>query len=649
MSDTGHDIANVKVFPPEKSRGGHNVPAILVVEDDEALNMLIRKKLGDLGFKTDGVLNGQSAIERIDRDQDILLLLDYMLPDMKGEKVILDSVMKMYSFPFIVMTGYGDEKIAVEMMKLGARDYLVKDVSFLELLPEVVGKTMKEISRERKMEEIESELAKNKIKFELLFNHGPDMFFSVHPERGIILECNKAAFENLGYRKNELVGRKILNIYHPDSRNAAREYFREFQQTGSIKGEELVVKRKDGSRIMVELKAEAGRDPEGKIIYSMSSLRDITQRKKAEEEIKKGKDWSESIINLAPNMVLGLDENHRIVIFNKFAEKLTGYTVDEVIGKDWIKLFIPVESKKEILDVFDQLVKGNIQIQYWENQILTRDGEPRLIAWHNRVITGYNRFGMVLSIGSDITEKRKAEDEIVKLNAELEKKVEERTRELSLANEELESFSYSVSHDLRAPLTRMDGFSKALLDNYSDKLDEKAKHYLDRIRISCVNMAGLIDDLLQLSKISRKEFIPGLTDISEIASGILVQLRESEPHRTVITQIEDRIVVRGDPGLLKIMLENLLSNAWKFTRLKPEGLIQIGRQDESIYIQDNGAGIDMKYADQLFKPFKRLHSDENFEGSGIGLTTVKRIVDRHNGKIWVESKPGKGTTFFFRI
>jgi len=225
--------------------------------------------------------------------------------------------------------------------------------------------------------------------------------------------------------------------------------------------------------------------------------------------------------------------------------------------------------------------------------------------------------------------------------------------ELAAANKELEAFSYSVSHDLRAPLRSIDGFSQALLEDYHDKLDEEGIDYLRRVRNETQRMGQLIDDFLQLSRLTRVELNFEKVDLSSMAHDILIQHQRDNPSRKVKNIVEDNLSVKGDEKLLKIMFENMLGNAWKFTSKKSKATIEFGQvknKDEKVFfIRDNGAGFDNNYADKLFIPFQRLHSDEEFDGTGIGLGIVQRIINRHGGRIWVESEVGKGATFYFTL
>ncbi|HET7175845.1 MAG TPA: ATP-binding protein [Gammaproteobacteria bacterium] len=253
----------------------------------------------------------------------------------------------------------------------------------------------------------------------------------------------------------------------------------------------------------------------------------------------------------------------------------------------------------------------------------------------------------------EVTERKNAEDEILRLNRELEARVEERTNKLQEINDELEAFSYSVSHDLRAPLRAVDGFSQALLTEYSERMDEKMRHYLHRIQNGTARMGQLIEDLLNLSRISRLQMQIREVDLSALVHQIVQDLQQRDPERKVSVSIWDDISVQADPRLLRVALENLLGNAWKFTGKTEQARIELGMLQEgekrTIFVRDNGAGFDMAYADKLFGAFQRLHGMHEFPGTGIGLATVQRIVNRHGGRIWCQAAPGKGATFFFTL
>jgi signal transduction histidine kinase len=260
---------------------------------------------------------------------------------------------------------------------------------------------------------------------------------------------------------------------------------------------------------------------------------------------------------------------------------------------------------------------------------------------------------LVTTFNQMLDEIQKQNRELEQARSDLEQRVDARTRELATANKELEAFSYSVSHDLRAPLRAIDGFSKVLLVNYAASLDERGRHFLDRVRAGTRRMSELIDDLLGLARVGRKDLVRREVDVSALAGRVAAELARRDAHRAVRVEITGGLCAHADPQLLAIVLENLMGNAWKFTGKVPAPCIEVSQDGNgargAFYVRDNGAGFDMAYADKLFGAFQRLHLDSDFEGTGIGLVTVQRIVTRHGGQVWAEGAVGKGATFYFTL
>jgi PAS domain S-box-containing protein len=338
-------------------------------------------------------------------------------------------------------------------------------------------------------------------------------------------------------------------------------------------------------------------------------------------------------------------------------QELTGYSAAEISPAMWSTLLRDRIFRGEAAGLDpEQAVRmarsGELGVWSCDYLVRTRDGRLRWVADTAVEIPGENgRPTGSVGILQDITERVRSEEEIRELNAALETRVRERTAELEAANRELEAFAYSVSHDLRAPLRAIDGYSRMLIEDYADRLDGDGQTFIHNVRQATQNMAYLIEDLLQLSRVARAEIKRSHVDLSALGRAILAEHARQQPDRNVTVEVLPGMAVHGDPNLLRVAMENLLDNAWKFTARNPAARIVAGfvQQDgERIYyVQDNGAGFDMRYAHKLFHPFQRLHDVTDFQGTGVGLATVERIIRRHGGRIWAEAAVGQGAAFYF--
>ena len=343
----------------------------------------------------------------------------------------------------------------------------------------------------------------------------------------------------------------------------------------------------------------------------------------------------------------------RTVFVNDAFERQTGYSRAEALGHTPQLLWGPNTQRSELDRIRAAMAK-------WEKVraeivIYTKDGRERWLETDIAPIADKSgKFTHWVAVERDITERRQQQQEILSLNTELEARVLLRTFELEMANRELESFAYSVSHDLRSPLSTIHAFSQLVVKIDGDQVSEKGKHYLKRIGVGVKYMGDLIEGLLTLSQVTRKQIESEPVDLSQIARRIGNDHREREPGRQAEFHIQDGLSAQGDARLLSLLLQNLLGNAWKFTSREPLARIEVGIEqgfdgNTVFFVRDNGAGFDMAFAPKLFGTFERLHSPEEFSGTGIGLATVKRVIDRHAGRVWAESLPNQGASFFFTL
>ncbi|HSQ78662.1 MAG TPA: GAF domain-containing protein, partial [Nitrospirota bacterium] len=398
----------------------------------------------------------------------------------------------------------------------------------------------------------------------------------------------------------------------------------------------------------------------------MDSVWKIVERKKAEEKLKLANAYNRSLLEASLDPLVTIDAGGKITDVNLATEKVTGRSRAELIGTDFSDYFTePAKAKAGYQQVFEEGF-----VMDYALEIRRGDGHVTPVLYNAAV---YNDdAGNVLGVfaaARDITDRKRAEDELLKLNRELEARVIERTALLEAANKELEAFAYSVSHDLRTPLRGIDGFSLALLEDYADKIDESGKDYLQRVRGGALKMGQLIDALLNLSRLTRGELKRVTVDLSLLAQNAAEELRKLEPDRRVEFIIANGVTVKGDTIMLRAVLDNLFANAWKFTGKRDKARIEFGafecgvrnaefgmktqepcEQGKTVYfVRDNGSGFDMTYAHKLFTAFQRLHGTTEFPGLGIGLATVQRIIHRHGGRVWAEGELEKGATFFFTL
>ncbi|RFC34054.1 MAG: PAS domain S-box-containing protein [Candidatus Nitrotoga sp. SPKER] len=416
------------------------------------------------------------------------------------------------------------------------------------------------------------------------------------------------------------------------------------------------VKRPSGcSRRWIAARGEAIRDADGNIVSMQGTVQDISERKRVEQALRESEEQLAVIISSTMDAVISVDEQQQIRIFNPAAVKMFGLSAAEAINQP-LSRFIPERFRcahKEHIRNFTHTGKTARHMgRLGEVNGMRANGEefPIEASISQSVTAGGKLFTAILR---DITERKQVEDEVRRLNLDLEQRVGERTAELTAANKELDSFAYAVAHDLRAPLRAMNGFSQALREDYGGQLQGEALIFLDQIGFASRKMNDLIDGLLTLSRSTRGGLQYEMVDISALSKRFLIELAQSDPERQVTVEVESGLQARGDVRMIEVIMRNLLGNAWKYTAHAAEPSIRVYAEERDnarlFCVADNGAGFDMAHANRLFKPFQRLHRQDEFPGIGIGLATVQRIVNRHAGTIEARGEPDKGAIFCFTL
>jgi PAS domain S-box-containing protein len=469
---------------------------------------------------------------------------------------------------------------------------------------------------------------------------------------GTITDVNAATGAATGYRRDELLGTEFSGYFTEPSQ--ARAVYEQVFRDGSARDHLLELRHRDGHTTPVLYNASVYRDPSGEVLGVSAAARDITQINRTEAALRVSEERLRALFDNAPIGIEDMALNGELVRVNPRFCEITGYTADELRRLRIQDITHPDDLDADLANL-ERLRSGEIDTFSMEKRDLRKDGG---VVWieASRALVRDPDGNPLLFVGAvrDITAQRQAEAEVRTLNADLEVRVERRTADLAQANKDLEAFGYSVSHDLRAPLRALSGYAEALLEEYGDGLGETGRGYAERIQAASERMATLIDDLLQLAQVSRSQMHLGPVDLSAEAAAVAGELQSVEPRRRIRITIQDGVQVTADRGLIRTVVQNLFENAWKFTARQEDATIEFGSMpadDAGIccFVRDNGAGFDQAYAAKLFQPFQRLHADTDFAGTGIGLASVQRIIERHGGRIWAQGAVDAGATFYFTL
>lgn len=488
----------------------------------------------------------------------------------------------------------------------------------------------------------EAQLHQNEERFRLMIGAIRDYaIFLLDPE-GNVANWNEGARRIKGYADAEIIGQHFSKFYPPEAVEAGLQgrLLTEAAEKGYFEDTGWRV-RKDGSRFWAHVVATAVRNPEGKLLGFVSVTQDLTERKRA-EEVQEERD---RYFELSRDMICVLGFDGYLKTANPAWKWALGFSYEELLGRPFIELVHP-DDRKATLAENEKLMNGGETI-YFENRYFCKDGSWRWFAWSARAAIPQK---VIYGTARDITDRKQALEKIEQLNTDLQRY----TRQLEESNKELEAFSYSVSHDLRAPLRHIDGFVKMLAKQSEGKLDDRGRRYLDIIADSARKMGALIDDLLVFSRMNRTELRRSKVSTDSLVHQAVDELQNEVSERDIHWHIDALPEVEADPAMLQQVWVNLISNAVKYTRPRKPAEIEIGCAESGngeyvFFVHDNGVGFDMQYAHKLFGVFQRLHREEEFEGTGIGLANVSRIVHRHGGRVWAEGKPDAGATFYFSL
>jgi PAS domain S-box-containing protein len=626
---------------------------VLIVEDSEADVVLLLHALRRGGYEAaydvvETPAAMRAALARQDWD---VITSDHAMPHFSAPAALALAKEVCPDVPFIIVSGEIDLNLAVSLMREGAQDYIQKG-ELARLVP-AIARELRDVEGRRARQRVEAALREHEARFQLLVEGVKDQAIFMLDPAGYIVSWNAGAECMQGYEPDEIIGQHFSRVYRPEDRAQQRpEHELEVAMAeGQVEAEGWRV-GKDGSPFWAHVVITALRDEAGQVRGFVKVTRDVTERQRVEERLRASETRYRRLFEAARDGILIVDAvTHKITDVNPFMVELLGYARDEFLGKELWEIGLLTDTAAS-QDAF-RVLQATGYIRYEDLPLQTKAGARRDVEFVSNVYLENGHQVIQCNI-RDITVRMQAEAEIHRLNADLEQRVRDRTVQLDALNHDLEMFNASVSHDLHAPLRRIDSFVDALRDDYAELLDADGLQLIRHIGGSTQRMHTLIDALLALSQVSRHALECQPVDLSTLAHEIAIELHRRQPTRQVDWVIADGLSTHGDARLLRIVLDNLLSNAWKFTSATAQARIEFGEQTApdgtSVwFVRDNGAGFDMVLVDKLFGAFQRLHRDTEFPGTGIGLATVQRIIHRHGGRVWAEGAVDQGATLYFTL
>lgn len=605
---------------------------ILIVDDKINNLFALEQMLIKPGRNFISSTNGKEALKTVLNKDIDLIILDVQMPEMDGFEVaqILKSNKRTKDIPIIFASAEKKEHQSVmKGFEEGAIDYLYKPLN-KEITEAKVSVLLKLHLQRKKL--IENNIALEK--FALLINKSADVICILNPETLKFEEVNEAVNTLLGYSLQEVKGTSLLFYLPEEYRQKVQRLSR--QTAESICFETPIYNKKRGIKwFQWNIVNKNG--------LWFANARDITEAKEVEEI----KTYLATVVKQSNDAIYLHSPEGQIISWNKGAEKIYGFSEAEALNmKTWN--IVPDFLLDEAHDIVDSILNGH-QIQSLETKRITKYGEIIDVKFSASVLTDSdNNLKSVAITERNITQQKKAEQEIRQLNTDLKRNVSQ----LEVTNKELESFSYSVSHDLRAPLRAINGYANIIKEEYKAQMDDELSRLLQIIQNNAKRMGVLIDDLLAFSKLGRKEMVKTTIHTNEMVKQVIAEVGGNAKNKVSI-QVKSLPLIEGDFTLISQVFINLISNAIKYSSKSTEPQVEISsfkRDDEDVfYVKDNGTGFSMDYAHKLFGVFQRLHSDAEFEGTGVGLAIVQRVIVKHGGRVWAEGEVNRGATFYFSL
>lgn len=660
-----------------------NTLHILILEDNPADAEIIQFELQDAGisFTAKLVTAQKDFVHELQKSCPDLILSDYDLPQFNGAEALKLANKHCPNVPFILVTGAVSEERAIEILTGGATDYVLKH-RLARLVP-AVKRALAEADEIKARQAAEEALKKSERlvreqleEIQSIYNSAPVGLCVLDRELRFV-RVNQRLAEINGVPAAEHIGRTLQEIVHDLSSAAEETAAMIFQSGEPVLNIELTgtTSAQPGVRRTWRESWLPLKDGGGHVIGINVVVAEITKYKKLEDDLRKSYSvYNRSLIEASLDPLVTIDAGGKITDVNAAAELATGYSRDELIGTDFSDYFTDPENARA---GYRQVFKNGF-VRDYALDIRHKDGHTTPVLYNASIYKDQadNVIG-IFAAARDITERKCVQDKLQKLladhemigkelwatNKSLQKEISERKlveeelrkrkSQLEAVNKELESFSYSVSHDLRSPLRAIDGFARMLLRDAQDKLDEEALHRLDVIRCNSGKMNQLIDDILAFSRMSSQTMVMDVIEMDNLAAVVWNELLAINEQRNITMNISPLPAAYGDQKLVRQVLVNLLDNAVKYTKNKAQAAIEVGSCEEAgetvYYVRDNGIGFDMKHYNKLFGIFQRLHRDEEYDGTGVGLSIIKRIVQRHGGRVWGEGKVNSGAIFYFSL